>query len=411
MKLSQLRIERDFERRYATDLREHSAQHFARIKAGLESLRETYGGISYAVEHPFGALTHEGADAAVIINPAISAARMFTKAAEIDWKIDGPEWAKKDAPQLYAGLKTHAAVSFLFTADEKLDPTGIVYASETHPKHFDLWLCTHPEALADFPKLHAVKLKPRKLPAPYGNVRIFSDGNQLTADSKVRFVKVKEEQALYYRDLLAHRLGDTKAELYLLCLVDGKMFSVCGFHAQKLRIGQEYYLAETFGFTVRLAGLPDCNRLLMLFITCEEFARFMGGAMSRKNRTYDMRGLKTTCLSKYRKVKLNNGILPVVSREKLSDGPFADMYRIVYQVDWYDRSYKDCLALYLAEKETTHESPKPGDQGEGRGSSRDDAGNLEGSPGRAPGAGQERPRDGHQDVPAPDRKHKKQRPA
>jgi len=64
-----------------------------------------------------------------------------------------------------------------------------------------------------------------------------------------------------------------------------------------------------------------------------------------------MKGLKTTCLSKYRKVKLNNGILPVTFREKLKKGQFADMYRIVYQVDWYDRTYADCINLYLKEQE------------------------------------------------------------
>jgi hypothetical protein len=349
MKLSQLRIERDFERRYATDLREHAADHLSRMRAGLESFREYYGGISYLIEHPFAALQRGGSDAVILFNPTISAARMF-KSASVDFKVDAPEWTKKDAPQLYAGLKTHAAVTFMFTTDAHLDAPGIVYACETGPKRFDYWLCTHPEALADFPQLRGLKLKPKKAARPYQHIPIFSDADQLTAESTVSFIKVHEEQALYYRDLLAHRLGDTAAELYLLCLVDGKMFSVCGFHAQKLRIGQEHYLAETFGFTVRLAGRPDCNRLLMLFITCDEFARFMGDAMSRKNRTYDMRGLKTTCLSKYRKVKLNNGILPVVSREKLAKGPFADMYRIVYQVDWYKRSYRDCIELYLKEK-------------------------------------------------------------
>jgi hypothetical protein len=349
MKLSQLRIERDFERRYATDLREHRPDHLARMKAGLESFREFYSGISYLIEHPFGVLARGGSDAVVLLNPVVSAARMFKGMGGLDFKVDAPEWNKKDAPTLYAGLKTHGAASFLFSVDSHLDPDGIVYASESGPKRFDYWLCTHPEVLSDFPQLRALKLKPKKPAAPYQHIPIFSDSDQLTAESIVTFVKVQEEQALYYRDLLAHRLGDTAAEIYLLCLIDGKMFSVCGFHAQKLRIGQEHYLAETFGFTVRLHDRPDINRLLMLFITCEEFARFMADAMSRVNRTYDMRGLKTTCLSKYRKVKLNNGVLPVVSREKLAKGPFADMYRIVYQVDWYKRSYKECIALYLAE--------------------------------------------------------------
>jgi hypothetical protein len=201
-----------------------------------------------------------------------------------------------------------------------------------------------------------VKLCPPHPGRPYQRIRMFSDADEIAPGSVVRFFVVREEHALYYRDLLAHRLGDTAAEIYTLCTIDGKMFSVAGFHAQKLRIGQENHVAENFGFTVRLARYPDANRLLMYFITCREFAAFLNAHMTHKNRTYEMRGLKTTCLSKYRKVKLNNGILPVTSREKLTKGAFTDMYRIVYQVDWYDRTYADCIALYLAEQRTKKET-------------------------------------------------------
>ena len=66
---------------------------------------------------------------------------------------------------------------------------------------------------------------------------------------------------------------------------------------------------------------------------------------SKINRIYDLRGLKTTCLSKYRKVKLNNGILKITKKEKMKDG----VYKLMYETDWHDRNFKDCVNLFLSE--------------------------------------------------------------
>jgi len=67
-----------------------------------------------------------------------------------------------------------------------------------------------------------------------------------------------------------------------------------------------------------------------------------------------MTGLKTTRLSKYRKVKLNNGLLNIILREKMPN----DMYRLIYETDFYDRTFKECLELYLEEQETKEEPKK-----------------------------------------------------
>ena len=35
-----------------------------------------------------------------------------------------------------------------------------------------------------------------------------------------------------------------------------------------------------------------------------------------------------------------------------------DMYRLIYETDFYDRTFKECLELYLEEQETKEEPKK-----------------------------------------------------
>lgn len=63
-------------------------------------------------------------------------------------------------------------------------------------------------------------------------------------------------------------------------------------------------------------------------------------------------GIKTTCLSRYRKVKLNNGILDVTFRERTPD---SDMYRIVYEAKFRPDNYAACIRRYLGECQTRPE--------------------------------------------------------
>ena len=52
---------------------------------------------------------------------------------------------------------------------------------------------------------------------------------------------------------------------------------------------------------------------------------------------------KTVCLAKYRKVKLNNGLLDVVDRERLPSGT----YKITYETPFHPGEVQDMLPAYL----------------------------------------------------------------
>jgi hypothetical protein len=377
-KLAQFRTDRLFEKRYADALAADAAPQAAAMSQALDTFREFYTGITYRIEDLREAIKYGDEPKRVMVFNPPGYAKGYTKMfagimALVDFRVEVTEWGgKKEYRTFYDALKSLPATSFIYRiADvDGFDATDVVFANERGPRRIDYWLCTHPEALEGWSHNRAMKLQPAKPAKPYRHTRIFSCayphpdpcpdhrcltedcpfGDRLTPESAVRFVVIPQEHALWYRDCFAHRLGDVVAEIYALCLVDEKVFAVTGFHGQKLRTGQEEYIFETFGFGVTHQGYYNTTRLLMYLITTKTFARFLHYRMSHKNRTYVMKGLKTTCLSKYRKVKLNNGILPVTFREKITKGANADMYRIVYQVDWYDRTYAECIRTYLDEQ-------------------------------------------------------------
>lgn len=83
----------------------------------------------------------------------------------------------------------------------------------------------------------------------------------------------------------------------------------------------------------------------MLAICCEEMKAILRNTASRVNRVYQMNGLKTTCLSKYRKVKSNNGLLRVIKSEKMKDG----VYKLMYDTPFHKMNFNDCIKIFLKE--------------------------------------------------------------
>ena len=220
-----------------------------------------------------------------------------------------------------------------------------MFAKEYSPERYDYWIITKPEVLEGFDKTKGIAHKTTKALNNYKNIKIFTEDDEITNESVVKFVKIDEQTALYYRDLWAHRLGTVKSESYYLVTLDDKAFSVVGFHSSAMLRLETDKVFEVFGFTAPHSKYPNLNRLLMFLITCEAVRPVLASSISRINRVYTFNGLKTTCLAKYRDVKLNKGILKRLSREKMPNG----MYKIQYETDFHKRSFADCIKLYLEE--------------------------------------------------------------
>lgn len=358
IKQRQLRPNVFYEKRYLDELVATSEQNVTLLASRLDAIRQTYAGITYRIEDLRASQSYNDPHTIILLNPPAFSkgySRMFDLSGLIDYQVSVQEWSmSKEYDALYDSLKSMDSLAFLYRYKEasKIPPDALCFAKEYNPKRYDYWLCTKPQALQGFNYRNMVKMRPLHKTRPIHKARVFSDSDEITPTSKITFVKTTEEHALYYRDLFAHKLGDVKAEMYLLTLIDGKIFAVTGYALRKVFTMKEEYAGEVFGFNAPHSRYTNLNRLLMLLITCTEFNHVLSSFMMRKNRFYTMRGLKTTCLAKYRKVKINNGILKIYGKEKMPN----DMYKIKYQTDWHDRTFSDCVRIYLEELNGT---PKP----------------------------------------------------
>jgi hypothetical protein len=176
--------------------------------------------------------------------------------------------------------------------------------------------------------------------------------DELTPATKVQVHAVDQKHALYYRDLWAHRLGNTKADQYYLLLLDGKVFGTVGFNTSDMFRMRDRWVFEQFGFSAPSRRYLNINRLLMYLITCEDMRTVLPATISKANRLYRMDGFKTTCLAKYRHVKLNSGLLKKVGCEKLPNG----LYRIQYYTEFRPQTFSEALQAYLTEWTTKQQA-------------------------------------------------------
>ena len=90
----------------------------------------------------------------------------------------------------------------------------------------------------------------------------------------VRFARLPKKQALYYRDLLCHRLGVTRSENYVGMFVDGKLTGISGYMGQAWCIGKRQGPFEVFGFAAHVKTYPRLNKLHMMCLTSRSFRDF-----------------------------------------------------------------------------------------------------------------------------------------
>ena len=229
---------------------------------------------------------------------------------------------------LYAKLKKEefCAVVFRQNSVKGFPSEDVYFVKENSKMKFDYWLITK-----NLGQKRMICQKKGSKYKPVRNLKIFSDDDEITPESKIQFVKTTAEHALYYRDLFCHKLGDTKSEMYFLGLIDGKLFATCGFHMSDLFKLKTDKIFETYGFCPPTTKYKNLNKLFMLAIYCQEFRNVVVSNASVRNRIYDLNGLRTTCLSKYRDVKINNGILKIYKTEKLPN----DLYKTTSECEFH----------------------------------------------------------------------------
>lgn len=240
------------------------------------------------------------------------------------------------------------SLMFWHTDNLAVGTDHLVFAKEFKPTKLEYWVANHPEVLENFQNMGAVatynRQKYEPLPLP-----VWGLYDELTPESKIRFQVVPAGTELYYRDLWAHRLGATGGDRYMVMIVDEKVFAAVILQLGQFTHMQSQWIFEQSGFSAPSKRYQRMVRLLMWCVTCRQFGDDVLRTSYHVNRHFDPIGTETTCLSKYRKMKGNIGILTDRVRDKLPNG----LYHIIQNAVFREEGYDACIRRFLDEQ------PKP----------------------------------------------------
>ncbi len=348
MKVGQLRAEHPYESSYRQDLLERREELVETLAQKLYKMSKIYAGLNYDIRDMREVLEEPYSESdIVIVNPPAFAkgyTKMYDFRGQVEYKFDVAEWDwKSEFVAAYNKARTGPEVQFWYRYEnlDDLPHEDVVFGRQYgRQNRIDWWLCTKAHLLPHELKTQ-LEMK-RAKPARGIRAAILPKNYTIRPDSKITFLQVDNDQASYYRDLWAHKLGSTAAESSFAMLIDGFIFGIAGFYLDKpMRLVTDS-VREQFGFNVSLEQYPHANRLLMMAITTEHFRNILMGTV-KTNRYFELNKFRTVCLSKYRKLKANNGLLKIVGREKLPDG----RYSIMYETEFWKRDLKQVITDYL----------------------------------------------------------------
>lgn len=345
---------------FVRDLEARAADHIQHIRLGIEALSDRLAGVTYKPCDLFVHINEVANDpkTVIYINPPGYKGgyeKMFDTKGALTWQ--SPPYTlfvPKTGHQLIREMmRGQPALSIRCMYDEFHDadePGEVILADGSQVKkvanRFESLLSNRPkECFAAFPK--TVILRPRTAIEPI-DAPIITDDHELTPDSTVAFVKIHKSNAMYYRDLWAHRLGGTDSETHWLMILDGYAAGIVGIHlfnAETARptLDGKIWIEETYGFNAPSRRYPRLNRLLMMFITSRVFMRTVFCPSHLPLR--EPFGLLTTCLTQHPELKINRGIMKLVSRERLED---QGLFKLRYKAEWHNESFTEVLRRWLS---------------------------------------------------------------
>ena len=345
------------------DLERRAAAHIAYLRDGMDKLKARIGGIRYEPKDLFQHLTETLSDPQAVVwcNPPgykNGYEKMYDTGGVIQFpqveytNFDPRKGGYAQVRDLMAdapALGIRLMVDELHDAEEhdeamcvetNMDSTAVKYLLTNRPQEVSVWR----RKSVFLPK--PISIEP--LDAP-----IFTDEHEITTDSVVAFTKISEEQAMYYRDLFAHRLGATLSEQHYAFILDGQLAGVVGIHMQSVNLNKPQYndqlwLEETYGFACPSYRYPRIGRLLMSCITCANFPKLIRFNIHRPV------GLITTCLCQHQELKTHRGLFKEISKERQKNG----LWKLRSCAYWREETFADVVRNWLA-KHGTEEKAKP----------------------------------------------------
>jgi len=351
MKVLQLGSITYYDKMHLRELVQSREKYVLTVTGKLVQHAKPYLGIDYMVMDIRDVLFHEHEEGTCVITfpPAYSRGyeKQFPLAPAIKFDVELIEFNYRDEIaglwERLRGIQTPILMANYSRLDV-VDPSEVLHVLEKRGKNkIEAWTTNRPDLFREGKK--GITYQRDTNVVPLGNAKQFGANDELTEDTQVDVFTVSRESALYYRSLWAHKLGHTDAERFFLLLLDKKVFGTVGFFTQHIRLGKANFVFENFGFSAPSHKYPNINRLLMYLITCEDMRQLIRVSISGVNRTYDLRELRTVCLSRYRHVKLNSGILKIITREKLPN----DLYKIHYRTEFRPETFQEAYLRYFHE--------------------------------------------------------------
>lgn len=315
----------------------------------LDAMRAAIGPVDYRIADIFAEIdaAKDDPEAILYANPPgfkNGYSKMFDFGAHLQWEAPPiPEFDPKTGVQaLFTKALEASALMIWYRIAKVSEPElpYVVFGQEQKADKVDYCLVNRPDELN-------FAVSPRKPSAVSpGKWLLLPYDRDIKPTDIIRCHVIPKEQALYYRDLFAHKLGATRAEAYFALSVNNMLFAVFGMSlvdAMRRRTSKNGVLIhEVFGFNVA-SKHSRLNKLLMLCLTCDNFRRDLIASFSPLAYVGGFR-FQTTCLADVPEVKANRGVLKIGDRKKLPNGKFW----ISYYADFREGTYGDMLKRWLA---------------------------------------------------------------
>ena len=125
-------------------------------------------------------------------------------------------------------------------------------------------------------------------------------------------------------------------------LLDGKVVTAFGLHAQKLRTGTSPFLFETFGISVSSNRYARLGKLFMLLLTSVDFQSWLL-AQSHGYQNHPPVGIRTASPTQHHEGKTDRSVMKLVSREPRPGGGF----QLIYEARFRDEHWPEVIARWL----------------------------------------------------------------
>jgi len=356
MKIAKIPANTYYNEQVIKDLVTRKHDHIDSIISGLSYLKTTLHGITYSPQDMRDVINeHDNDETLIFLDPPLESksdyAKMFD-AADVAWL--SPPIEQFDPKTEFATLcghliKNHADVVMYLrennTPDIPLDAWHCFFAAQDSKFKLEYLYSNKPGCMST--SANRVQFKTFKTP-PYP---ILSDADEVTPNSVISVIPVDEMVAMYYRDLFVHRLGSTRAELYFIFLIDGKVFSVRGliYYVQNRGVGDRF--REVFGLVRSNKHYHHIGRLAMRLITSKEFRDLI----VRPGDVFDKRYITSTTISKYEVAREDEGILEIYDSKQTPDG----LYHLQYEAEFKDKTFQEFLTEWLEEEDNYGKDQRP----------------------------------------------------